>query len=856
MMKHYTLVALFCIIGMLQINAQNSKNTLSSSVEKVRCASHVHEQDLREKHPELGTVNEFESRIAPFVAATKQEILNGTRRAVTTIPVVFHVIHNGQNEGATENVGTNYILAQLEQLNNDFRKIAGTSGDNSDSRGVDTEVEFCLAVVGPNGQVLSNPGINRINRNDANFSASPYTRSYIESTIKPATVWDSDKYLNVWLCSLSGGLLGYAQFPSNSGLDGLDVNGGLASTDGVVVLNTSVGSTDLPFPNAAPYDKGRTLTHEVGHWLGLRHIWGDENCGNDYCDDTPTQQGASTGNCPNSTTCDGNADMTKNYMDYSNDVCMNIYTLDQKARIQTVLQLSRPNLGAHAAIACNANSLIADFSASPNSGCEGTEVTFTNESVNATTYSWDFGNGNTSTAENPSAQTYSTAGTYTVTLTVGDGSTTATSTTEIEIGAGGTYNHLNGGALTILAASNYSTDATGFISGNNSFNDIAKAEYFAEGLAGATLGDVDFYFDRANTNAASIVFKVWDGSTESPGTVLATANIAPGSISTTGATTVDFGEPTLQGPFFVGFELTNATGEDIVIKTNSDGATNPSTAWEQWSNGTWYPFNDNTGSGTTWEADVALAIYATVSCGEDELTPPDAAFTSSASAVCIGESITFTDQSTESPTSWLWNFGDGNSSNAQNPTHTYASAGNYIVTLTATNGDGSDNASANALVSAAPTATISESNGVLTANVSGNVGYQWNLDGIAIAGANQSTYTPTETGDYTVTVNNENGCESTSAPYSFIVSSVINAALDNAISIYPNPINTHLSIDFGATKLSKLTYRVVNVAGQTLQTRTPVNAIETIDFSRYAAGVYIIQIQNEDGFAYRKVVKK
>ena len=89
--------------------------------------------------------------------------------------------------------------------------------------------------------------------------------------------------MNVWVADLSGGLLGYAQFPSNSGLGGLNANGGAASTDGVVHLYSTIGSVANPFPGGAPYNLGRTMTHEVGHWLGLRHIWGDANCGNDFC---------------------------------------------------------------------------------------------------------------------------------------------------------------------------------------------------------------------------------------------------------------------------------------------------------------------------------------------------------------------------------------------------------------------------------------------------------------------------------------------------------------------------------------------------------------------------------------------
>lgn len=302
-------------------------------------------EEMRANNPQMGTIEDFENWLAPKVEAYKR---NPSSRAVTTIPIIFHVIHNGDAVGSGENLSATLVNAQIDQLNNDFRRILGTSGYNTDSRGADSEIEFCAATVDPNGNTLSEPGIDRIQT-----TTSSYSRNAIEA-LKPSTIWNPDDYCNVWVCQLSGGLLGYAQFPSNSGLGGLSSNGGSANTDGVVVLASSVGSSATPNPAGGVYDEGRTLTHEIGHWLGLRHIWGDANCGTDYCNDTPTAQGPASG-CPNKTTCDGQRDMVENYMDYSYDNCMNIFTNDQKARMQAVL----------------ANSLRRDFSTSNGCGSGG-----------------------------------------------------------------------------------------------------------------------------------------------------------------------------------------------------------------------------------------------------------------------------------------------------------------------------------------------------------------------------------------------------------------------------------------------------------------------------------------------------
>jgi hypothetical protein len=137
--------------------------------------------------------------------------------------------------------------------------------------------------------------------------------------------------LNIWVCTLANGILGYAQFP-----------GGSSATDGVVILNTAFGRTGTV---RAPFNKGRTATHEVGHWLNLRHIWGDATCGSDLVNDTPTHNTANYG-CPASghrSTCSGTpVEMTMNYMDYTDDACMYMFSLGQKSRMLATFASGSP----------------------------------------------------------------------------------------------------------------------------------------------------------------------------------------------------------------------------------------------------------------------------------------------------------------------------------------------------------------------------------------------------------------------------------------------------------------------------------------------------------------------------------
>jgi hypothetical protein len=275
---------------------------------------------------------------------------NGTM-SVFNIPVIVHVIHNNEainTVGATSggNLNAAQIIDQINILNRDYN---GTNPDTSLIPAVfkpflgKFQFNFCLAVVNPTGGVLAEPGIDRINRVSKGWTAPPYSTTYIDATIKPNSIWDPNRYFNMWVCSISGGILGYATFPNpgTSGLAGIPGPAGSLTTDGVVMRNNAFGSVGTAV-TGTPYHLGRTATHEVGHWLGLRHIWGDGTCATDYCNDTPPAQ-TSNGGCPTHPyklgTCAGNTtgEMTMNYMDYTNDACMYMFTNDQKNRAQLIM---------------------------------------------------------------------------------------------------------------------------------------------------------------------------------------------------------------------------------------------------------------------------------------------------------------------------------------------------------------------------------------------------------------------------------------------------------------------------------------------------------------------------------------
>jgi len=249
-----------------------------------------------------------------------------SRQGIITIPVVFHVMHNGEPIGTLPNVSDAQLISQMTQLNKDYRRL------NSDTNlipgvwknvAADCQIEFCLASVDPSG--ASTSGITR------HSMGSSGTWSDARKT---TTTWDRNKYLNIWIATIGGGTLGYTMIP-----------GGPADQDGVVIdpLFVGVGGS-----SSAPFNKGRTATHEIGHWLGLDHTWGDDGTactGTDGIEDTPNQAGENYG-CPTFPQTDACSPtspgvMYMDYMDYTDDGCMFMFTNAQKNKMLSVLNTVR-----------------------------------------------------------------------------------------------------------------------------------------------------------------------------------------------------------------------------------------------------------------------------------------------------------------------------------------------------------------------------------------------------------------------------------------------------------------------------------------------------------------------------------
>ncbi|MEO6490353.1 MAG: M43 family zinc metalloprotease [Ferruginibacter sp.] len=278
---------------------------------------------IQQLHAQRDCGTEKNYREFPSIVARPGDI-NGHDRdtipnEIITIPVVIHLLY----KSGEQNISDDQVLSQIEVLNRDFRRL-NTDAVNTPvafrNAAADCRIMFCLAQVSPGG--MSTKGIIRKYTNKDFFLGDDGMKFSAQGG---DDAWDSKRYLNIWVCSLFGRSLGYATMP-----------GGETDKDGVVIKYDVFGSRGVL---RAPYNKGRTATHEVGHWLGLKHIWGDADCGTDDVDDTPSQKSYNY-DCPSfphvsGCSPNGNGDMFMNFMDFTSDACMNMFTNGQKMKVRS-----------------------------------------------------------------------------------------------------------------------------------------------------------------------------------------------------------------------------------------------------------------------------------------------------------------------------------------------------------------------------------------------------------------------------------------------------------------------------------------------------------------------------------------
>ena len=732
--------------------------------------------------------------------------LNATARTANiTIPVVIHVVYNT----AAQNISDAQATSQFAVLNNDFQRL---NADKVNTPSTFTAVAggvgitFCLAQRDPNGNATT--GIIHKSTTTTSFTTDNKIKASSTGGDDP---WDVTKYINIWIGNISGGILGYGEFPT----------GTLSNTYGLVLNYTATGTMGTA---ASPYNLGRTGTHEFGHCFNLNHIWGDNGqCGaSDNCYDTPPQKGQNTNTpygCnygtptypwqPNTCTRpDGiggasmtntNGDMFMNYMDYTDDAAMNMFTQQQCVRMLAVVSNPPYNVLASS----NGCTPVTSYSLDAGITSIIKPANAVATCINSVTPSVVLTNAGSTTLTSAkvlykmdatATQTLNWTGSLatnanaTLTLNAYTGLTSAAHTFSVWVTAP------NGGVD--QGSTNDSQASTFTVTGAAS----GAALPFTEGFEATTFPPTGWVLQKSNTlNAANSWSRVANTTGLTAGsTAIALMDNYSSTVTTVGqldalrtpALTFTAANSSLNLSFDVSHRIYSASYNDslnVYISSDCGGTwtrlytkggtqlanavTSQTTAFTPTANAQWrresvslssyvglpsvyLKFESRSGWGNNVCLDNINVSYTTA------LNPPVASFSVSSSK-CVGNSITFTDLSTNSPTSWAWTFPGGtpSTSTAQNPSVTYTAAGTYTATLLSANSSGTSTAVSQTIsviskpvIASTSATTCSGSSATLTA--SGGSTYAWSSGATAAA----LSVSPTSNTSYTVIGTAATGC--------------------------------------------------------------------------------------------------
>ncbi len=311
-----------------------------------RCGVVDRERILQQRNPNrLRQLNEL-NQLIQQAETDRKSLRLAVDSTIYRIPVVVHVVHSNASNtiGGTNNVNISdeQIISQIQVLNEDYRRKAGTNGFNTSAIGADARIEFYLATVDPDGNATT--GITR------NYYAQKTSFNVFNDDVLLSQIayWPSNRYLNIWVTKIDT-YIGYTQFPTTADtLKGLPATSN-EFTDGTIIDYRYFGRKTGTVNSSSLYALGRTATHEIGHWLGLIHTWGDGNgCNDDYVADTPPTEDRSevsqllTCKQTYSTCVNGvqTRDLVEDYMNYWPDACMNLFTAGQVSRMRLVMTLS------------------------------------------------------------------------------------------------------------------------------------------------------------------------------------------------------------------------------------------------------------------------------------------------------------------------------------------------------------------------------------------------------------------------------------------------------------------------------------------------------------------------------------
>ncbi|NND94253.1 MAG: T9SS type A sorting domain-containing protein [Flavobacteriales bacterium] len=743
-----TAILAICLFVAATSSAQGTKQQFQNDGEGlIECGSDIIHQRMLIEDSDYRSAFERQSQI--LRESIRENSIDEQRMPVVhTVPIVVHIMHAGEAVGTGANISDEQILSAIDALNEDFRKMSGTNGDGN---GVDVEIDFCLASRAPDGSPSN--GINRIDASGLAFYANEgisigQGSGANEIALKDLSRWDRDDYYNIWIVNEiedndgGAGIQGFAYFPSSS-----------ASRDGAVILYNAFGTVG----NLKSYTSlNRTTTHELGHAFGLYHTFQGNSCsesncatqGDEVCDTPPTISNTSCGN----PAC-GGTQQVENYMDYTSETCMDMFTQGQKDRMQNALLTSRASL-------LNSSGCIP-----PNALDAG--IVAVNE---------------------PNGYTCSTSFAPEVVLkNFGSDQITSVSI-RYRIDGGSLETHNYNGSLAPGATETIVLASQTVSVGPHSF------EVFSESPNGGTDGyapNDSFSSDFEVVEGSSITVSIqvdnygnettWDIQDEN-GTVVASGGPYPGNANGTVFET----DVCLSNDCFE-FTIYDSYGDGICCGYGFGS----------------YEVRDETGN-TLVESGADFEDFETTPfCMAGSDSPPVADFIAQETMVCNNSTVQFFDLSSGDADTWSWSFPGGtpSSSTAQNPVVTYNTAGIKDVILTSTNAFGSDTETKTAYILVTSPATLTtitsdascfnSSDGTIDLTLNGGVGpytYEWNN------GASSQDIAGLEEGTYFVLVTDAAGCTSSAtatidAPSAIDVSSTssTDASCSNDGSATVNP---------------------------------------------------------------------
>ena len=637
---------------------------------------------------------EFEASQELLNQAAKEYKKEPIKRGIVyKIPIVFHVLH----KGGIENISNDQINDAVRILNRDFRKLnADTSGIHPAFKGLaaDAEIEFVLATKAPNGKCFS--GITRTLATSDTTDGFEQVKMVKNGNDVFKGEWSSSKYLNVFICNdLGDGKAGYTYYPYTTSM----------LYGGIWILHRYIGSF-----GTSSVTNSRAMTHEVGHWFNLSHVWGSTNepgvsCGDDDVNDTPITKGWLY-SCPfGPTNCSpGVVENVENYMEYS--YCSKMFTLGQKARMIAALKSSvggRNNLWTATNLnntgTANPQLCLVDFTSSSTVICQNETVTFNDISYNnITSWLWTFPNGTTSTIKNPT-YTFSEPGTFTISLKVSNGIQTLSTSKVFTVQKNQTLpyyedfeKNVNGSVISNWTVVNAEKNASFEVTSQAALSGVKSAtlQNFGQNvksvdeLVSAPFDLSDINKDKLITLSFRYAYRKLKSTTREYLYVYLSNDCGvnwSSKLYLDGSRLSTIAEAASWKP--------SQVNEWVTIHLKTIDA-------KYWQPGTRIKFmfkNDAVNGGNNLYLD-DINLYAglpsdtiikTIDDSSKELKFID--FTmSKSSSICLNDMVTFNDVSYNNVTTWLWTFPDGSTSTIKTPSYQFKQSGRFTVNLTVSNG--------------------------------------------------------------------------------------------------------------------------------------------------------------------------